>query len=191
MSGIPQENRELIEVEKSDCVWLGLWLTATVGTAQTEDESKPLKFVFPGAQHAVDLRRRLISSSRRGATLLHSNKIWAAAWQPEKWLKCVHRLRGASLYRLVFHIAAVTNLILSLSGCGLLLLYPPQQFITQNERAEPFKAAPWRRLQRSLQVADQPASLWLSRAHLLAGRSSRDEIMQPINDVKMCFNIMN
>lgn len=178
--------------DRSGKVRLSLWLTATVGTAQTEDESKLLKFVFPGAQHAVDLWRRLISSSGRGATLLHSNKICAAAWQNEKWLKCVHRLRGASLYRLFFHITAVTNLILSLSVCGLLcFIHHSSLSHRQNERPEPFKAAPWRRLQQSLQVADQTASVWLSLARLLAGCSSWDEIIQPINDVKMCFNIMN
>lgn len=164
-------------------VWLCLWLPATVGSAQTEDESKPLKSVFPGAQHAADLRRRLISSSGRGATLLHSNKICAATWQPEKWLKSVHRLRGASLYRLFFHIAAVTNLISSLSVCGLLCFIHHSSLSQkrQNERPEAFKAAPWRRLQQSLQVADQTASVW----------PIWDQILQPINDVKTCFNMMN
>lgn len=188
MSEIKQKN---MGDDRSGKVWLCFWLTATVGTAQTEDESKPLKFVFPGAQHAVDLRRRLISSSGRGATLLHSNKICAAAWQPEKWLKrCTQAVRSFSSSAVLSHHAGnKSNLVPFCLWAPL--LYPPQQFITQNERPEPFKAAPWRRLQQSLQVADQTASVWLSLAHLLEGRSSRDEIIQPINDVKMHFNIMN
>lgn len=70
----------MMEVEECDCVFDCL----PVGSAQTEDESKPLKFVLPGAQRAAALRRRLLSGSGRGATLLRSNKICAAAWQPGK-----------------------------------------------------------------------------------------------------------
>lgn len=79
-------------------------VSATDGTAQTEDESKLLNFVFPGAQHAVDLLRCVIFSSGRGATMLpcslwlHSNKISPVTWQAEKWQECVNRLQGTSLY---------------------------------------------------------------------------------------------
>lgn len=110
-----------------------LWLTATVGAAQTEDQTKPLKFGFPGAQHAVDLLRYLIFSSRRGAALLHSNKICTATWQAEKWLKSVHKLQGASL-QLFFTIMAGTNLILSLFRPWFLSsLLQPWPFIIEGE----------------------------------------------------------
>lgn len=169
-----------MEVEESDCVFDCL----PVGSAQTEDQSKPLKFVFPGAQHAADLRRRLLSSSGRGATLLRSNKICAAAWQPEKWLKSVHRLRGASSTAVLSHDGGNKS---NLVPFRLWLLYPPQQSITEE--------AEWKT--RTI----QGCSLKKAAAVITGGRADRLRLTPSgpfetrfyslLMMRKTCFDIMN
>lgn len=119
-----------------------------------------------------------IFSSGRGATTrscsvrLHSNKICTVTWQAEKWLKCVNRLRGTSLYEAVFSKnLAATNLISSRSVLVLSWFLSVVSFVFLTtavyHRRGRLKTRNHSRLipeedcssQERLKVADQPGSI--------------------------------
>lgn len=149
-----------MEMEQNGRVWFRLWLTAADGAAQAEDESKLLNFVFPGAQHALDVLRCVIFSSGRGATTfscslgLHSNKISTATWQAEKWQVCKQAAGHFSLLGFLFSNQIFSGLVSMffclVPVCGLLSILTTAVLSEkrQNERAGTLEADPWRRLQQ-------------------------------------------